>query len=163
MAKLEEYVFKQVPASLVQFKDDIRDLVNYGKYAFPITEAVPAWNTGEGEMAFYANTAGAFPPYRIYVRLVSSWIVFASADSGGNQLGGNPGLPFFSIQYNSAGFFAGDTGMLLFPRTGLFLNQGYKLVFDYADTANAGQTYETFNTSNTYHETYVDGEIRLQM
>ena len=68
MAKLSDYELRKLGQQLIDFKDDIRDLCNFGKYQFPITvDAVPGWKTNDGEMCFF--TATAVTDRRIYVRL----------------------------------------------------------------------------------------------
>lgn len=105
--KLQEYELKKLGQQVVDFADDIRDLTNNGKFAFPIVTGVPAWDADNGEMAFYdGGTSATLPGRRIYVRLSSSWEVFASA---GNAA---PAPPEGAIQFNSSNYFAGGPSLL---------------------------------------------------
>ena len=88
-----------MPKPVQNFKDEVYTILNYGKVAHPVVSAVPAWNTYEGEMAFFHNTA-ASPSERIYVRLASAWVLFATSPSGGL-----PDDPANSVQFNSGGLF----------------------------------------------------------
>src|SRR3990167_3269200 len=99
-----------MPKPVQNFKDEVYTILNYGKVAHPVISAVPAWNTYEGEMAFFHNTA-ASPSERIYVRLSSAWVLFASA-FGTSGSGGLPGGLDQMVQINSAGAFGADTGLV---------------------------------------------------
>lgn len=99
-----------MPKPVQNFKDEVYTIINYGKVAHPVVGAVPAWNTYEGEMAFFHNTA-ASPSERIYVRLASAWVLFAAVfDTTGS--GGLPDPPVNSVQFNSGGQFGGDAAFL---------------------------------------------------
>ena len=102
IAKVSDYSFRGQPKPVQNFKDEVYTILNYGKVGFPVVGAVPAWNTYEGELALFANTA-ATPSYRIYARLTSAWVLFASSPSGGL-----PDDPPNSVQFNSGGIFGGD-------------------------------------------------------
>lgn len=117
MAKLTDYSFKGQPKNVQNFKDEVYNILNFGKVAHPVVGAVPAWNTYEGEMAFFHNTA-ASPSERIYVRLSSAWVLFASAFSTSGS-GGLPDLPLDSIQFNSGGQFGGDAAFVMTTRNTL--------------------------------------------
>lgn len=66
------------------------------------------------------------------------------------------------IQFNSGGTTLGaDTGFRIVTATSsINLRSDYKLIFDDQLGAN---TYFTYNSANQYLETFLDGEIRLQM
>lgn len=122
MAKLTDFSFRGMPKPVQNFKDEIYTIINYGKVAHPVVGAVPAWNTYEGEMAFFHNTA-ASPSERIYVRLSSAWVLFAAAfDTTGS--GGLPDPPVDSIQFNSGGQFGGDQNLLWSSTTRLLMTSG---------------------------------------
>ena len=55
--KIQSYELKKLGQPMVDFHEDILDLVNFGKYSHPIVNAVPAWSADNGEMAFYASNA----------------------------------------------------------------------------------------------------------
>ena len=109
MAKLTDFSFRGMPKPVQNFKDEVYTIINYGKVAHPVVAAVPAWNTYEGEMAFFHNTA-ASPSERVYVRLNSGWVMFAGV-FGADGSGGLPDPPLNSVQYNSGGQFGGDSAM----------------------------------------------------
>ena len=103
MGKIDDYRLSGVKhgrlAELTEFKDEVREIINYGKIGFPVVAAVPAWNAQEGEMAFYNATATT--DRRIYVRLSSAWTIFGTP--GTATIGDSEG----AIQYNSSGFLQG--------------------------------------------------------
>src|SRR3990167_8812285 len=105
--KIQEYDLKRLGQPMVDFHDDLRDLISFGKYAHPIVNAIPAWTADNGEMAFYdGGTSGTLPGKRIYVRLSSSWEVFATAGNG------VPAPPEGAIQFNSSNFFGGNAAFI---------------------------------------------------
>lgn len=105
--KIVEYDLRKLGQQAVDFHDDLRDLISNGKYAHPIVATLPTWKADNGEMAFYANSGGAAPFYRIYVRLESSWVLFAAINSTAGS-GGVPAPPVHSVQFNSGGVFGGE-------------------------------------------------------
>ena len=149
-----------MPKPVQNFKDEVYTILNYGKVAHPVISAVPAWNTYEGEMAFFHNTA-ATPSERIYVRLASAWVFFAGADSNGPVVGGTAGGPEYAVQSNSSSEFYGDSAFLFWRNTGLSLQHGYRLGFSH--TLGGVSTYMVYNSSETYLETFINDEIRLQI
>lgn len=105
MAKLQDYELRRLGQQCVDFFDDMQGIVNYGKYAFPIVSAVPAWTADNGEMAFYDGVAvGTLAAKRIYVRLSSSWEVFATSPF---PAVGVPADGEGAIQFNSSNTFGG--------------------------------------------------------
>src|SRR3990167_4666992 len=105
--KIQEYDLKRLGQPMVDFHDDLRDLISFGKYAHPIVNAIPAWTADNGEMVFYdGGTSSTLPGKRIYVRLSSSWEVFATA---GNAA---PAPPEGAIQFNSSNFFGGSKNLI---------------------------------------------------
>ena len=75
--KIQEYELKKLGQSMVDFHDDLRDLISNGKYAHPIVTSVPAWTADNGEMAFY-DGASSSPlairqRYRPRSQTISSW------------------------------------------------------------------------------------------
>ena len=102
--KLQEVEVKKLGQQMVDFVDDVRDLTNNGKFAHPIVGLVPAWTADNGEMVFF-DAGEATTDRRIYVRLSSSWVLFAQITGSGSP--SNPGGPEGAIQFNSGGLFGG--------------------------------------------------------
>ena len=138
MAKLQDYEIRRLGQSLVDFKDDIRDLVNFGKMQFPITNSVPGWKTNDGEMAFY--TATAVTDRRIYVGLDSGWSLFSQVFGTGNP--SPPGGVEGSVQYNSGGIFGGNA---------LFLHD-----------ANSGSVYVMKSRSTAFTSLILVNSVNFQ-
>ena len=107
--KLQEVEVKKLGQQMVDFVDDVRDLTNNGKFAHPIVGLVPAWTADNGEMVFF-DAGEATTDRRIYVRLSSSWVLFAQIL--GNGAASNPGGPEGAVQYNSGGIFGGEVTAL---------------------------------------------------
>lgn len=53
--KLEDYEFKNLPEELTEFKDDVINIVNYGKYSNGVVATEPAWRGNGGETVFYSS------------------------------------------------------------------------------------------------------------
>lgn len=71
MGKLTDYIFTKFPIQLVQFKDDVRSLVNFGKFQFQVVIATtgPSFAGRSGEITFLHNGTDG----RAYVYMGSSW------------------------------------------------------------------------------------------
>lgn len=149
-----------MPKPVQNFKDEVYTILNYGKVAHAVISAVPAWNTYEGEMAFFHNTA-ASPSERIYVRLNSAWIFFAGANTLGPVAGGTAGGPEYAVQSNSSSAFYGDSAFLFMRGTGAWLQHGYR--FSFSKTLGNVDSYMIYDSAGTYLETYINNEIRLQI
>ena len=83
MSKLDDYDLKGVSQQLVDLKDDLRDLLNNGKFQSSVaTTGIPGWNASVGEFAFYSSGSDR----RLYLKVNSSntskgWQLVAGFDS----------------------------------------------------------------------------------
>lgn len=50
MSKINPVDLKGVSQDLIDFKDQVTEHWNYGKYQFQVTSAVPSWTGRQGEM-----------------------------------------------------------------------------------------------------------------
>jgi hypothetical protein len=69
MAKLDDYEFRRQPQDLIDFKDDVRFLLNHGKaqFQFIVSSTAPGFAGNAGELAFVRNgTAGTLYCYSGY-------------------------------------------------------------------------------------------------
>lgn len=57
MSKLNDYEFVGLPAELIDFKDELLDLINNGKFQLPVVSSVPNWTGKRGEMAWFVSGA----------------------------------------------------------------------------------------------------------
>lgn len=75
MGKVSPYYFKGMPQELVDFKDEVTSILNYGKYQFKMLyESTPTWKGVEGEVALcYLSTAGGQYEFRNYYYANSAW------------------------------------------------------------------------------------------
>lgn len=73
--KLSPYTFKDMPQELIDFKDEVTTLINYGKYQVKVLiEGTPTWGGVEGELAIcYISSAGGTYEFRDYYFLNSAW------------------------------------------------------------------------------------------
>lgn len=74
MAKLEDPGFSKLPSELVEFKDNLLTLVNFGKFQFQVVSTAPTFSGRDGEMTIFRNGTDG----RLYIRLGSSWNVVSS-------------------------------------------------------------------------------------
>lgn len=56
MTKLTDYSLALLPQEVADLLDDIRNIINYGKYQMPVVTTQPAWNARLGEFAVYAQS-----------------------------------------------------------------------------------------------------------
>jgi len=60
MAKLVDHDFGKLNPELVDFKDEVRDLLNYGKFQLAVVSAAPTYSGHKGEaVLFLSGTGGA--------------------------------------------------------------------------------------------------------
>jgi len=75
--KLEDYNFSKMPQEVIDFKDSVSTILNFGKYSAPVLTARPNWKGREGEhcYAYIANTGGATGyDFYTYFWINSGWI-----------------------------------------------------------------------------------------
>ncbi len=58
MSKLSPYTLSKVSPEAEQFRDEITNLWNLGKYASPILTAAPTWTGVKGETAWVMPSSG---------------------------------------------------------------------------------------------------------
>jgi len=72
--KLSPYTLKDMPQELIDFKDEVTTVINYGKYGVKVLiEGTPTWRGFEGEMAIcYISSSGKYE-FRDYYFINSGW------------------------------------------------------------------------------------------
>lgn len=55
IAKLQDYSLALIPQEVADMLDDTRNIVNYGKFQFPVVTTLPNWTGRLGEFAVYAS------------------------------------------------------------------------------------------------------------
>lgn len=71
--KLNDYNF-MYDLQLQQFKDELRDLINNGKYQMPIISIPPSWSGQKGESVLLMPTSGGTTMYYWHgTAWVSAW------------------------------------------------------------------------------------------
>ena len=59
MSKISEYDLSDLPQEPIDMLEDVRNLLNFGKYQASVVSAVPNWVGRRGEFVWYmANTTG---------------------------------------------------------------------------------------------------------
>lgn len=57
MAKLPDYEFKGMPQGSIDFKDDIRSVINNGNYQFSFGAGTPTYNASPCQLYFRVNSS----------------------------------------------------------------------------------------------------------
>ena len=74
--KISPYSFGNISIDLEQWRDELTNAWNNGKYAYPIVTAPPTWNAQPGEsVLFYAASGGTTQYFYKNSAWVSSWSV----------------------------------------------------------------------------------------
>ena len=69
MAKIDDFELSNV--ELNAFKDQVRDIWNFGKYQIPIVTSPPSWSARPGEFVLYQPASGGTTWYVYYG---SAWV-----------------------------------------------------------------------------------------
>lgn len=69
MGRIPDYRIDEI--ELRNFKDSVRRIVNFGKYAIPIVDSVPTWDGDPGEFVLYQPSSGGTTWYVYYG---SAWV-----------------------------------------------------------------------------------------
>lgn len=77
MGRIEDFDFHH-DVRLSKFKDEVRRIINFGKYADPIVTSLPDWAAQPGEGVLYRPSSGGTTRY-FYAgsAWISSWSVTA--------------------------------------------------------------------------------------
>ena len=79
---MSPYSFDKMPQELIDFKDNVTQLLNFGKYQNKVLiEGTPTWTGKEGEVAYSyitSATAGMYDFYTYYyVNSAWRWTIFS--------------------------------------------------------------------------------------
>mgnify|MGYP001590623393 FL=1 len=78
MSKLDSYELKGLGQQVVDFHDDVRDLVNNAKYQASIVTGTPTFAGGTGEFCFFLAGVNSTNSSTLYVKTGNSWSAVAS-------------------------------------------------------------------------------------
>jgi len=53
--KIDEYEFRGVPSELTDFKEDLFNLINFGKLSHQVVTTIPTWTARNGEAVLYIS------------------------------------------------------------------------------------------------------------
>lgn len=76
MGKISDYFLGKISSDLENFRVEVVNLLNYGKYADPIVTSLPTWKAQPGEGVLFMPASGGTTRY-FYKNSawVSSWSV----------------------------------------------------------------------------------------
>jgi len=76
MGKLSDYPLSKISADLENFRVELLNIINYGKYAIPVITSLPSWKAQPGETVLFEPASGGTTQY-FYKNSawVSSWSV----------------------------------------------------------------------------------------
>ena len=70
----------RMPWDLIDFKDEVVTIINYGKYAFMVTNGLPTFSAGEGEQLMYMS--GTDRRFYIYMGGAWNWVRWGGGGTG---------------------------------------------------------------------------------
>lgn len=53
--KIDQFDFTSQDQEVIDFKDKVTEVINFGKFGFQKSSIVPTWTGRTGEMCFYQN------------------------------------------------------------------------------------------------------------
>ena len=68
MSKIDDVELRGSSQELIDFKDKVLEILNFGKYQNPVVSSVPTWIGRRGEIVIYVNGTDG----RLYVSAVDS-------------------------------------------------------------------------------------------
>lgn len=76
MGKLSDYSLSKISPDLENFRVELFNILNYGKYSIPLITSLPTWKAQTGETVLYAPASGGTTMY-FYKNSawISSWSV----------------------------------------------------------------------------------------
>ena len=75
MGKISPYQLGSVSIELEQFRDDVTNLVNLGKFSYPTITTVPTWAANKGEGVYVMPASGGTT---FYVYRNTAWVALIS-------------------------------------------------------------------------------------
>ena len=69
MGRIDDFVFKD--REMDDFKNEVRELINFGKYQIPIVTTLPNWAAKPGEFVLFQPASGGTTWYVYYG---SAWV-----------------------------------------------------------------------------------------
>lgn len=71
MSRITPYSLGSISPELEQFRDELTNAWNYGKYAVPIISSLPSWRAQPGESIVFAPASGG---HTLYMYFNSAWV-----------------------------------------------------------------------------------------
>lgn len=69
MSKVDDYDFRKIPNEVKEFAEDLKNLLNNGKYSLPVLESPPSWFPDDGETVLVESSGNT----DMYFALNSTW------------------------------------------------------------------------------------------
>ena len=82
MGKVDDYNLSKVSNELENFKEDVSNILNYGKYSSQVVTSAPSWVARNGEFALYS--AGTLKRLYFYNSNTWDYIEYDSGSTGGS-------------------------------------------------------------------------------
>ena len=81
--KVDDYSLGKISNELENFKEDVSNIINYGKYSAQVVTDAPTWTARNGEFLFYTSGGGSVN--RVYFYTGNQWN-FLQYTSGGTYV-----------------------------------------------------------------------------
>lgn len=72
MSKIDDFAFRGESQDVIDFKDAVRDLLNFGKYQAQVVSSVPNWTGRAGEHVWYVDGTDG----RLYLAAVDNKVAW---------------------------------------------------------------------------------------
>jgi len=59
MSKIDNYELRGLPQELIDFKDAVTEIINYGKFQKQVVTSFPTWRARLGEEVYYISGGSA--------------------------------------------------------------------------------------------------------
>lgn len=159
--KISDYTFKRLPPELVDFKDEVTLIINYGKYAFQVIDFLPNWSAQEGEALMYA--AGTARRFYVYMSGAWNWVEWGNGSLRAVYIEDSDGDTQVHTERNA------DEDVIRFKNKGVdsltvdsngdvYIQQNKRLALN----GTGKSCYMTYNTSNSYMTLYVSNNKRIE-
>lgn len=165
--KLPDPILKTRDPELLDWIDATNLLINSGKYEFPIQSDEPGTTkANEGESIVVAT--GETRKLEVYINGLWCTINFTTGgavSAGGlsdrivDADGNTAVITEFSSNEDVVRFYANGAYVMAVSTYGLQIASGYKIAFN----GLAGNSYVTYNSSNQYVQTYINGALRMEI
>lgn len=79
MSKINDYNTALLPQEVIDLLDDIKNLLNFGKYQWAVVTATPTWTGRQGEHVWVVNATSRILYACAVDQSASAWVVVAGS------------------------------------------------------------------------------------